>query len=385
MSNYSTFFPTGGTGGGGASNTVYGNRRIFYGPGTCTWTVPSGTTSVQVHVWGGGGAATGAPTAQQGGGGGGGYARAEYAVTDSDSLAITIGGVSGTSTVTIPTQSPSSPVEGGGGASSTSAVGGAGGNGTVTLGSQHPTSYCFTASGGCGGDSSPCFANCANPTQRPAVTHKWTGTGGGGAAGSPRGPGGCGGLGCAAVGSGFRTAGGGGIAKCAGGGVCGAGGSRGVCGLGKNGRNTNQVFSYDGTPGTLEQATRMNCRDDIWWRVEEIGGAGGVNFTHLDCCDFSHMAMSGGSGSGGGGGGITFGNSPTGIVNYDTFMASMGGQGGFLGGGGGNIYICQEAPSLPQTCQNYVYQACPTDGRGGYAGGAGGGAEGMPGVVIIYW
>ena len=129
----------------------------------------------------------------------------------------------------------------------------------------------------------------------------------------------------------------------------------------------------------------MKCRDDIWWRVEEIGGAGGVNFSPLDLCDFSHMAMSGGSGSGGGGGGITFGNNPTGIVKYDSFMASMGGQGGFLGGGGGNIYICQDDPTLPQICQNYVYQACPTDGRGGYAGGAGGGGEGMPGVVIIYW
>ena len=376
MSNYSTFFPT-GSGGGSSTTGTYRNRRIFYGPGTCTWTVPSGTTSVQVHVWGGGGAATGAPDARQGGGGGGGYARAEYAVTDSDSLAITIGGPSGTSFIDIPTQTPVSRVEGGGGASSTSATGGAGGNGTVTLGSQHPTSYCFTASGGCGGDSHPAFITCANPPNNPNQTQKWIGTGGGGAAGSPQGNGGCGGLGFAQIGGGFSTGSGGGIGKCANGTRCEGGGSRGCRAAGKSGSNLQQT-------GGLQQATRMSCRDDIWWRVEDIGGAGGVAFAAFGCDNFSHMAMSGGSGSGGGGGGISFTQSPT-ITVYANFMASMGGQGGFLGGGGGNIYICQDQPTAPQTCFNYTYQACSNDGRGGYAGGAGGGAEGMPGVVIIYW
>lgn len=383
MSNYSTFFPTGG-GGGSSTTGVLGNRRIFYGPGTCTWTVPSGTTSVQVHVWGGGGAATGAPNAMQGGGGGGGYARAEYAVTDSDSLAITIGGVSGTSSVTIPTQSPGSPISATGGSSSTSSTGGQGGSGSVSLASPHPTSYCFTAGGGCGGDSSPCFAYCNNPPQDPNLVTRWTGTGGGGGAGSPRGDGGCGGLGCTnGPGSyGFGTAGGGGAGRCYGGSTCGGGGSRGSLTQGKAGSNIQQMIP---TSRSLEQAKRVNCRDDIWWRVEEIGGSGGVGWKELTCCDFSHMVMSGGSGSGGGGGGITWGANPTGIQQFDKFMASMGGQGGFLGGGGGNIYVCQDKPTSPQPCWTYAYEACPTDGRGGYAGGAGGGAEGMPGVVIIYW
>ena len=69
----------------------------------------------------------------------------------------------------------------------------------------------------------------------------------------------------------------------------------------------------------------------------------------------------------------------------EAVMGSMGGQGGFLGGGGGNVYICQEDSGQTNPCWDYTYEACPTDGRGGYAGGAGGGAEGMPGVVIIYW
>lgn len=382
MSNYSTFFPTGSGGGGSSTTGNLGNRRIFYGPGTCTWTVPSGTTSVQVHVWGGGGAATGAPTAQQGGGGGGGYARAEYAVTDSDSLAITIGGVSGTSSVTIPTQSPGSPISATGGSSSTSSTGGAGGNGSVSLASPQPTDYCFTACGGCGGDGSTCFASCANPPQSPTRTHRWTTTGGGGGAGSPRGPGGCGGQSDAMTGNGFRAAGGGGTMSCGGGSTCGGGGSRGSQTVGKAGANLQQMIT---SSTSLQQAVRMNCRDDIWWKVEEIGGAGGVNWNELTCCSFSHMVMSGGSGAGGGGGGISFGNSPTGITRYDSFMGSMGGQGGFLGGGGGNVYICQQDSGQTNPCWNYVYQACPTDGRGGYAGGAGGGAEGMPGVVIIYW
>ena len=167
MSNYSTFFPTSSGGGGSSETGNLRNRRIFYGPGTCTWTVPSGTTSVQVHVWGGGGAATGAPTAQQGGGGGGGYARAEYAVTDSDSLAITVGGASGTSSVTIPTQSPGSPISATGGSSSTSSTGGAGGSGSISLASPHPTSYCFTAGGGCGAEDAAVFRRAEG--RRPRV------------------------------------------------------------------------------------------------------------------------------------------------------------------------------------------------------------------------
>jgi len=202
--------------------------------------------------------------------------------------------------------------------------------------------------------------------------------GGGGGAGSPRGTGGCGREGFSATYGGFGTGSGGGLGESSAGTLCEGGGSRGCYGLGKAGSNRQQK-------GNFQQATRMNCRDDIWWRVEDIGGAGGVAWGDLNNCFFNHQVMSGGSGAGGGAGGISFGNTPTGITCFSTIMASMGGQGGFLGGGGGNIYYCQEDPTQPAACQNYIYQACPTDGRGGYAGGAGGGAEGMPGVVIIYW
>lgn len=373
MSNYSTFFPTGD---GGSSNRIYGNRRIFYGPGQCTWPVPLGTTSVQVHVWGGGGAATDSPTIAQGGGGGGGYARAEYAVTDGDELAITIGGTAGTSSITIPTQSPLSPVSAIGGQNSVSNLGAPGGYGSVSLGPTHPTSYCFTANGGAGGDSSPCIANSLNPTTYPNYSNRWTGTGGGGAAGSPQGNGGSGGNGFADAIPGASTGSGGGIGKAANGDRCGGGGSRGHL-LGKNGCNSNQA-------GGFSQAVRAKCRDDVWWRVEEIGGVGGVAWGDLCSVNANHQVMAGGSGSGGGGGGISFRTSPT-TTDYMKFTASMGGQGGFLGGGGGNMYYCQEHATFTQPCYDYVYQACPTDGRGGYAGGAGGGAEGTPGVVIIYW
>jgi hypothetical protein len=153
------------------------NRKIFYGPVTCTWPVPSGTTEVEVHVWGGGGSgesfATPTPNAAAGGGGGG-YARARYMVTDSDSLSITVGGPAGTSSVTIPTQSPTSPISATGGSSGSGSppTGGAGGSGSVSLGPQHPTYYCFTASGGQGGTANGFSAA------------------GGGGAGSPLGPGG---------------------------------------------------------------------------------------------------------------------------------------------------------------------------------------------------
>jgi len=174
------------------------NREIFYGPATpgstpYTWPVPSGTTEVHVHVWGGGGPGHYLSWAGAGGGGGG-YARAPYTVTDSDTLAITVGGAAATSSVTIPTQSPTgstSPVSATGGSiGNAPSNGGVGGSGAVTLNPTFPHYYCMTANGGCGGWG----------TGFPVTQ------GAGGAAGSPLGTGGDGGWGCSTFGGGIGQA-----------------------------------------------------------------------------------------------------------------------------------------------------------------------------------
>ncbi|SDA89376.1 Por secretion system C-terminal sorting domain-containing protein [Algoriphagus alkaliphilus] len=54
----------------------------FTSPGTATWTVPAGVTSITVETWGGGGKGGGTNSAgSYGGGGGGGYSRSTIAVT----------------------------------------------------------------------------------------------------------------------------------------------------------------------------------------------------------------------------------------------------------------------------------------------------------------
>jgi hypothetical protein len=162
------------------------NRQIFKGSQNTTWPVPEGTTEVWVHVWGGGGGSTGGAEGPQpwhlvygAGGGGGGYSRAIYYVTDTDTLSITVGGNGGTSSVTIPTQSPGSPISSTGGvtAGTDCTTAGTGGSGSITLHPTFPTYYCFTASGGAGGNNI------------------LKGYSGGGAAGSPLGVGGDGGTG----------------------------------------------------------------------------------------------------------------------------------------------------------------------------------------------
>ena len=78
--------------------------------------------------------------------------------------------------------------------------------GTVTLASPQPTTYCFTASGGTGGNSE-CVISCLTPTCTPGYCTLWVGYGGGGAAGSPQGTGGNGAGGCGNV---YHGGGGGG-------------------------------------------------------------------------------------------------------------------------------------------------------------------------------
>ena len=99
------------------------------------WRVIPNINSDGNPPWGGGGGGFCAPAPDcvfcYGGGGGGGYARAEYIVTGGDTLAITIGGISGTSSVTIPTQSPTSPLSASSGGNASGCAGANGGNGCL--------------------------------------------------------------------------------------------------------------------------------------------------------------------------------------------------------------------------------------------------------------
>lgn len=167
MPEYAQYFTT-------SAGSHLNNRCIFTGPQTNTpWPVPKGTTEVHVHVWGGGGAACQTPLSYGRGGGGGGYARTSLIVDDTDSLSITVGGNAGTSSVTVPTQTPGSPITALGGGNGSENAAGAGGTGNVVLSPHQCSWYCYTATGGNGGISLICTA-----------------VAGGGAAGSPRGTGG---------------------------------------------------------------------------------------------------------------------------------------------------------------------------------------------------
>ena len=398
------------------------NRQVFKGSQSTTWQVPEGTTEVWVHVWGGGGGSCGGRDAAQpfcpyyaSGGGGGGYSRAIYYVTDTDTLSITVGGTGGTSSVSVPTQTPGSPLSATGGSTSgDKCAGGTGGTGSVTLNPTFPTYYCFTASGGNGGSNL-----CPNGM----------GFAGGGAAGSPLGVGGNGGDGygnnspcCCICADGCRTNGGGGIGG-SNGMLMGAqlinpegigteltfnisGGSAlqqnaqvqstaSVCRYGciyqptvqcglccQCGALVGSVGSYQVVTTTIDKYasnvsplsycnsrnrgyySRNTTSGTDWFYVEDIAGSSGF-LTPLSITCTSTVPT--GDGAGGGGGSSSYSDTPSSIV---------GTNGGFLGGGGG--FNALSIPSYPNTGAS----------SGGCAGGSGGSdtpISGTPGAVIIYW
>jgi len=272
MSNISQFF----------AGSRKKNRRIFHGSvgvTTVTWQVPPGVTEVEVHCWGAGGS---------GGGGGGGYVTHVFPVTPSDSLLITAGASpGGTSSVSVPTQSPISPISATGG---TFNYAGVGGTGSYTIAPGISTARTFSASGG-------------------------TGFYGGGAAGSPFGPGGNGGNGSYGGGGG-GIGGPGGISDVpnfygGGGGSLGPGFVRTTGnpagGLGKNGYKSSTVSATPVNAATVENASG----DDDWFYVDEILGSGGSGY-----------AVNGGAGAGG-------------AARFTEVPTSAVGHGGILGGGGG--------------------------------------------------
>ena len=134
------------------------------------------------------------------------------------------------------------------------------------------------------------------------------------------------------------------------------------------------------------------CKDDKWFYVEDINGAGGLSGS---TCNNFFSAMVGGTGAGGGGGLVEYHcdtyPSPTGTCCFGvTTVLVQGARGGFLGGGGGVIKSCMgPQPNRPPGCLTGTDGCCicyrdGLDGVGGCAGGSSG-SPGTPGVVIIYW
>jgi hypothetical protein len=264
------------------------NRRIIHGGvgvTTVTWLVPPGVTEVEVHCWGAGGSGAASP-ANTGAraGGGGGYVTHVFPVTPSDRLLITAGAApGGTSSVSVPTQSPGSPISATGGGIGTAGGGGAGGSGVYTIAPGISTARTFSASGG-------------------------SGLYGGGAAGSPFGTGGAGGWGGGGIGGPGSPGG-------AGGGSLGGATINPEGGLGKNGyRTTNPIIA----PAVAGAAENLSGNDD-WFYVDEILGGGG---------EYGLSAP----GHGGAGGGGAWGLAPL----------QTAGHGGILGGGGAGTF---QAPS----------------------------------------
>jgi len=162
MSNI-TVIPSGGGGG-----TTFNKREVYVGPASTTFTAASDGL-VEVNCWGGGG--NGGEGSGCGGGGGGGYVRYVYDLSAGDSLSITVGGQGGTSSVTCPSQSPTSPISATGGSdgsatspspSPTNSVtpGGAGGSGSGTVPSPR-AGLLWTADGGQGspGNFAPAYGS----------------------------------------------------------------------------------------------------------------------------------------------------------------------------------------------------------------------------------
>ena len=127
--------------------TVFQSPKKFEIPGTYSWTVPPGITSICIEVWSGGGGGGGASYGGlAGGGGGGGYAYQCFTVVPSTTYTINVGsgGIGGTNASTDGTAGGNSSfgnlmnvIGGAGGGKNsggpTDGVGGAGGSSSCTF------------------------------------------------------------------------------------------------------------------------------------------------------------------------------------------------------------------------------------------------------------
>lgn len=276
----------------------FSNRLFFAGPASRTWNVPYSTREIEVHAWGGGANASGNCS-----GGGGGYATARLNVSGGEAVAITAGGAGGTSTVTLPGQSPNSPISATGGSQCTA------GAGSVSLAPPHPTNWCFTASGGSGW----------------CVPVGWASArvgGGGGGAGSPMGNGKAGGYGASWLCPGTNLA---------------RTGAAGGSAIGP------------GTPATLNgnfAGGGTSFYDPSWFAIN------GDNFVGKGA-DFGSSGSAGGFLGGGSSGGWALnGTDANGLCAYS---GSPGKGAGFGGGSGGSTcsfsyHYCYASQSFPGGC-----------------------------------
>jgi len=258
-------------------------QQEFTSPGTYTFVVPSGVTSLSCVVIGGGGGSSGCSGASQysgAGGGGGGLAYGTFSVTPGQQVTVGVGagGTRGTNV------------------NSTTNVGGTGGFSYI----QYAGSYMLRAYGGGGGRYGyTTNANPGGPNIGSGVTLSGGGSGGyggggrsnnggggGGGAGGYDGNGGNGGIGNSGVGgAGTNGAGGGGGGQASGGTQNNGGGGTGLSGRGANGgggiRNSyggggsgggNGV--YGGNGGNYG-AGAGGCEDDTN-RPGSYGGGGGA-------------------------------------------------------------------------------------------------------------
>jgi hypothetical protein len=174
--------------------TIYQSPLKFEVPGTYSWKVPPGITSVCVEVWGGGGGGPGVNLSihHAAGGGGGAYGYGCYSVIPGTTYTINVGGGGGAPSP------PVGPAENGGTSSVGNliyATGGLAGSGPSTSG------ICSGAIGGlggvsngqfnipgqAGGNSAPCSnasgsgGKAGNGGNGGASLHTWGNTGNAGA------------------------------------------------------------------------------------------------------------------------------------------------------------------------------------------------------------
>lgn len=154
-------------------------------PGSGTWTVPAGVTSVIAEVWGGGGGGGSGTSSNTGsGGGGGGYGRKSFSVTPGNNVNYTVG--AGGTWVTSGAGNPgteswfstnlSAGVLANGGAAGTTTTGGSGGSAsgtgavTYTGGTGANKTGSYSGGGGSSAGSNSSGNNASGITGGSAVT-----------------------------------------------------------------------------------------------------------------------------------------------------------------------------------------------------------------------
>jgi hypothetical protein len=288
-------------------------------PGSTTYSVPAGVTSVTVKTWGAGGGGGGASPDRIGGnGGGGGYATATFTVTPSETLTVRVGGGGGGGTG-YNTGTNSGNGGGGGGYSgvlrSTTPLiiaagggGGGGGNGDTGSTARAPG----TNAGGGGGSTGSSGVTNGATVGGGGGTQVAGGTGGAtnGVTGSSLTGGNGGSPGGTATGGGTNGGGNGGIQQNGGGPnkrPGGGGAGAGYYGGGGGGGRTNQYEGGAGGGGGSSYTTGSPA---------STAAASGTS-----AGNFSDPARSG-AGSGGGGGAVgtsgTAGSAGLVIISYAT-------------------------------------------------------------------